>query len=56
MAPLRYAIYYEHKQECEAAATGILKYECPTCGLKMATGQEKCRTSEKMQWVIYIQR
>ena len=37
MAPLRYAIYYEHKQECEAAATGIMKYECPTCGLKMAT-------------------
>ena len=32
---VRYQTYYAHKQECEASATGIMKYECPTCGLKL---------------------
>ena len=32
---VKYSKYYEHKQECEAASTGIMKYECPTCGLKL---------------------
>ena len=40
MAPLRYAIYYEHKQECEAAATGILRFQCPTCGMKFVTSKQ----------------
>ena len=34
---VKYAVYFDHKQKCEAAATGVMKYQCPTCGLRMAT-------------------
>ena len=50
---VKYQVYYDHKQECEAAATGIMKYECPTCGLKLPTvrknidHQRKCNGSYK---------